>query len=172
MRVWNKLGLAVDSTNEWMGRLAGLLVVLLMVFGLYDVILRYVFNNPTIWIYVVLKMGLVALAAIGGGYALQRRAFVRVDVLYSRWSTRGQAIADIISFLFIALFCVVALWQSIGYVEYAVRIDQRTANVEAFPMYPVKSLIPLGVFLVLLVVVKKFVLDIKTLIHKGKDQVG
>ncbi|HUV56694.1 MAG TPA: TRAP transporter small permease subunit [Dehalococcoidales bacterium] len=170
MKVWNKLGQAVDLANEWMGRLAWALILFLMCFGVYDVIRRYIFNAPTVWGYVVLKMGLVALAAIGGGYALKRGSFVRVDILYARWSRRGKAIADIATFAFVALFCVIGIWYGIDMAHFAITTGQVTANVEQFPMGPVKSLIPLGIFLVLLVVVKTFVSDIRVVFHRRENK--
>ena len=38
---------SVNSINEWLGRVCGFLVVALMVYVVYQVMMRYVFNLPS-----------------------------------------------------------------------------------------------------------------------------
>lgn len=167
MKVWNKIGQAVDSMNEVGGRIGWFLIIFLMSFGLYDVIMRYLFNSPSQWIWMTLKMGVVMLAALAGGYALQKGAFIKLDLIYARFSTRGKAIADIFTFVFILLSCVILIWKGIEAAQGSIAIRQMTHSVPRLPIYWLKALIPLGAFLVLLVAVKKFIFDIKTVLHRG-----
>ena len=167
MKAWNKIGQAIESMNEVGGRIGWFLILFLMSFGLYDVIMRYLFNMPSQWIWMTLKMGVVMLAALAGGYALQKGAFIKLDLVYARFSPRSKAIADILTFVFILLSCVVLIWKGIEAAQGSIAIRQMTHSVPRLPVYWLKALIPLGAFLVLLVAVKKFISDIKTVLHGG-----
>ena len=160
MRIWNKIGQAIDASNEGLGRIGWFLIIFLMSFGLYDVIMRYLFNSPSLWIWIILQQGMVMLAAIAGGYAFY--SFVKLDLLYNRFSTRGKALADILTFSFTLLYCVVLIWKGIEHAEASIAIRQVTPTVIRLPIYHLKAMIPVGVFFFLLVAVKKFVYDVRT----------
>lgn len=165
MKPWNKAGQAIDSANEWMGRVGWALVVLMMSFGLYDVIMRYLFNRPSQWIYLTLQMAMVVLIALAGGYAFS--SFVKMDVLYNRFSQRGKAIADICTFAFIGLSCVILIWKGIEISQYSIGVREVTPTSVRMPVYYIKPLIPLGALLVFSVAVRKLISDIRTVFHKG-----
>jgi len=165
MRVWNKIGQAITSVNEGLGRVGWFLVIFLMSFGLYDVIMRYLFNNPSLWIWIILQQGMVMLAAIAGGYAFY--SFVKLDLLYGRFSTRGKAIADMLTFSFTLLYCTILIWKGIEHAEASIAIRQVTPTAIRLPIYHLKAMIPVGVFFFLLVAVKKFVSDVRIVFYKG-----
>jgi len=150
-----------------MGKLGWLLIIYMMSFGLYDVIMRYLFNKPSLWIWLTLQFAMVAFAAVAGGYALLHGAFVKLDLFYGRLSPRGKAILDVFTFVFTFLYCFVLIWKGIEAANASFTIRQMTPTAIRMPLYHLKSLIPLGGLLVLLVAVKKFVLDIRTVFHKG-----
>jgi len=43
------LGYAIDNTNEWLGKVASFLVLIIMAIAAMEVTLRYGFHRPTIW---------------------------------------------------------------------------------------------------------------------------
>ena len=167
MRIWNKIGQAINTSNEWLGRVGWFLVLFLMSFGLYDVIMRYLFNSPSLWIWIILQQGMVMLAAIAGGYALLYGSFVKLDLLYGRFSTRGKAIADMLTFSFTLLYCTILIWKGIEHAEASIAIRQVTPTAIRLPIYHLKAMIPVGVFFLLLVAVKKFVSDVRIVFYKG-----
>jgi len=169
MKVWSKTGQIIDSTNEWMGRFGWLLILYMMSFGLYDVIMRYLFNKPSLWIWLTLQFAMVALACVGGGYALRYGAFVKLDIFYGRFSPRGKAILDIFTFAFTFLYCFILIWKGIEAANASFAMRQMTPTAIRMPLYHLKSLIPLGAFALLLVASKKFALDIRTVFHKGTE---
>ena len=168
MKSWNKIGQAIDSTSEWMGRVGWFIILYLMSFGLYDVMMRYLFDKPSLWIWLTLQYGMVTLAGVAGGYALLHGSFVKLDLLYGRFSLRGKAIADIFTFVFTLLYCVILIWKGIEAAHMSITIRQMTPTAIRLPLYPLKAIIPLGGFLLLLVAVKKFVFDVKTVFYTGK----
>ena len=172
MKIWSKIGLAIDNTNEWGGRVTWLIIIYLMILGVYDVAMRYLFNSPSLWIWLTLQFAMVILACLAGGYALQKGAFVKLDLIYGHLSTRTKAILDMITFSFTLLYCSVLVWKGIEAAQTAWTIHQMTSTAIRLPLYHLKSLIPLGGLLVLLVAVKKFVLDTRIVLGKGVEQAG
>lgn len=167
MKAWNKIGQGIESVNEWGGRIGWFLILYLMSFGLYDVIMRYLFDRPSLWIWLTLQFAMVTLACVAGGYALLHGAFVKLDILYGRFSPRVKAILDIFTFAFTFLYCYVLIWKGIEAAHASIAMHQMTPTAIRMPVYWVKTLIPLGAFLVLLVAMKKFVFDIKTVFYKA-----
>ena len=88
----------------------------------YEVLARYVFNSPTNWVHesMFLMFGMQYL--LSGAYAYKEDQHVRVDVLYSKLSTRGKAICDIITSVFFFIFIGAMLWTGIAL---RVRCDPR-----------------------------------------------
>jgi len=160
MTIWHKIGQAIDTSNEWLGRIGWFLIIFLMSFGVYDVMMRYLFNRPSLWIWIILQQGMVMLAAIAGGYAFY--SFVKLDLIYNRFSTRGKAIADILTFSFTLLYCTILIWKGIEHAQASIAIRQVTPTAIRLPVYHLKAMIPVGVFFFLLVAVKKFVYDVRT----------
>lgn len=172
MKVWSKIGQAIESTNEWAGRAVWIVIIYLMCLGVFDVVMRYLFNKPSLWIWLTLQFAMVILACLGGGYALQKGAFVKLDIFYGRLSTRTKAILDTITFSFTLLYCSVLIWKGIEAAHSAFSIHQMTSTAIRLPLYHLKALIPLGGLLVLLVAIKKFVLDVRIVLGKGAAQSG
>lgn len=56
----------VDTFNTWLGRIGGWLFLPLTVIIFLDVVLRYIFNSPTIWAWDVNVQLMGALVALGG----------------------------------------------------------------------------------------------------------
>lgn len=166
MKVWNRTGQALDSVNEVMLRAGWILVLYIMCFGLADVILRYVFNAPSLWIYLTLQFSMVVLVALCGGYALHQGAFVKMDVFYTHFSPRGKAIADIFTFVLTLLFAVMLIWKGAAHFMSSLEIRQLTPSAIPLPVYPIKAFIPVGGCLLLAVAVRKLISDIRTVLGK------
>ena len=109
MKFWSKVGQIIDFIAEGLGRIGWVLVIYCMAFGLYDVIMRYFFNSPSLWIGVTIQYAMVLLACVSGAYALKNDAFVKLDVFYANFSPRTKAICDIFTFTLTALYLYVLI---------------------------------------------------------------
>lgn len=161
MRFWNKIDNSIVHVNEWGGKIGCLVVLYLMGLGVFDVVMRYLFDKPSLWIWETLQFGMVILACVSGGYALLHGYFVKVDILYARFSPRARAILDVFTFLFTLLFCIVLIWKGIEFFSMSWSIREVTASAVALPVYPLKVLVPLAGFLLLLVAVRTLICDLK-----------
>jgi TRAP-type mannitol/chloroaromatic compound transport system permease small subunit len=136
----------VDRISTAIGKAFGWFI-LIMTFGTsYEVFVRYVLNNPTIWAYDLSYNMYGALFFMAGAYTLSRNAHVRGDVIYRLWPARTQAAVDL-SLYFLFFFPGVLALTFAGY-EYAGE-SWRYQEVSVYspadiPIFPLKTLIPVG----------------------------
>ncbi len=153
---------AIDAINDRIGKAVSFLVIAIVGVMVYEVIARYVFDAPTKWAYETVTFILGAYAILGGAYALRHGAHVNMDILHSRLSPRRRAILDVITSVFFFLFCVVLLWKGSEWAARSIRLSEHTWSPWGPPVYPVKILIPIGAFLLLLQGLSKLIRDLLT----------
>ncbi len=98
----------VDNVVEWTGKMVGWLMFPLCFLVFYDVVLRYVFNRPTVWAWDINVQLLGAMVAIGGAYTLLHNGHVGVDVITTLLSRKKQIVIELVTSLFsfwVAAYC-------------------------------------------------------------------
>lgn len=170
MKLWSMTERAIDLIAEGMGRIGWVLLLYCMIFGVTDVFLRYVLNAPSLWISTTVQVAMVLLACVGGVYALNDDAFVKLDLFYANFSPRKKAICDIITVVFTFLFLAVLIWKGTTAALLSVKLKQVTPTSIPIPIYPLKIFIPISGVIMMLVVIKKFVNDIQTVISGEKKK--
>jgi TRAP-type mannitol/chloroaromatic compound transport system permease small subunit len=94
---------AIEKTSRACGVIAAVLVIALIILMLYDVVLRYVFNAPSLWAFDINTWLMGAAFVLSIAYALSKDAHVRVDLLYSPATRHRLRYVDLIGFVFILL---------------------------------------------------------------------
>ena len=142
----------VDRLSTAIGKAFGW-YILFLTFGVsYEVFVRYVLNNPTVWAYDLSYNMYGSLFIMAGAYTLARNAHVRGDVVYRMWKPRMQAGMDLSLFLLFFFPGVLAMTYS-GF-EYA-RESWRYMELSVYspadiPIFPLKTLIPAAGFTLIL----------------------
>lgn len=146
----------IDALNERVGRLASWLVLIVVLIGGFNALVRYASRythiNISANIYLELQWYLFsALFLLGGAYTLKRDEHVRVDVFHSMMSPRRKAKVDIAgTIVFLIPFCIFVIWSSWYPVYNSWAILEKSPDPGGLPRYPVKTLIPVAFFLLLL----------------------
>jgi TRAP-type mannitol/chloroaromatic compound transport system permease small subunit len=141
----------VDRISTAIGKAFGW-YILILTFGVsYEVFVRYVLRDPTVWAYDLSYNMYACLFIMAGAYTLARNAHVRGDVVYRMWRPRVQAGMDLALFFLFFFPGVLALTYS-GY-EYASE-SWRYHEVSVYspadiPIFPLKTLIPVAGFTLL-----------------------
>jgi TRAP-type mannitol/chloroaromatic compound transport system permease small subunit len=140
-----------DGLSEWVGRVISWLALVLILTLIYEVGSRYFFNAPTIWSHELSTMIFGAFAILSGSYTLKHLGHVRSDVIYSFLPTRLQRFCDILVYS-IGLFVLgVFLFHSIEFALKSWAVKEVSArSIWQPPLYYIKSVIPLAVFLLML----------------------
>ncbi|WP_320673664.1 TRAP transporter small permease subunit [Prochlorococcus sp. MIT 1341] len=88
---------------------------------------------------------------LGLSWTLQRKGHVRVDVLQTSWSPRQKRRMDLVGICFLLIpFAVLVIVLSIQPALHSWSIGELSPDPNGLPRYWVKSLVPLGFFLLLL----------------------
>ncbi|MEO0764479.1 MAG: TRAP transporter small permease [Pseudomonadota bacterium] len=164
---------AVDQISVFVGRVTMMLILLLTLVMLYEVVLRYVFEAPTLWANEtsLWLAGFVFLCA--GLYAMQQRSHIRIVLLYDvvpRWL---QRVFDTISTVLIVLFAFFLIYG--GYGEAFDKFYRWETFGTAFdPPLPatIKPMVLIVIGLVAVQAVVNLVSDWgKTEVHYGGDEI-
>ena len=75
---------------------------------------------------------------------------VRMDLIYSRLKDRTKALLDSLTSVFLIFYLVVLLIGSISSLNYTINTNQRLFTAWAPYVWPIKTLMLIGIFLMLL----------------------
>ena len=98
----------IDSISDYTAGLVKWFCYALVLVVVFDVVMRYVFNAPTVWGYETAMMTGGSIYVLAWAYTHRHHRHVRVDVIYSHLSLRRKAIIDVVGTLFL-LFPVMIL---------------------------------------------------------------
>lgn len=144
--------LAIDRVNTWVGKaFAWSILVLTMVIA-YEVFARYVFRAPTGWGFDASYMLYGTLFMMAGAYALSRGAHVRGDFLYRMFSPRTQAALDLALYvLFFVPGMAALIYSGWRFFDLSYVMNERSSFSPGGPIvWPFKALIPVAGALMLL----------------------
>ena len=180
MRALLAFSRAVDGMNRVIG-----LVVMYGVFVLMGILLwssiSKTFFLPSLWTLEMAQFAMVSYYMLGGPYALLAGGHVRMDLFYGSWSLRRKATIDVITVLFLIFYLGVLLYGALGSTAYSLGYWGR-APIEFFAglvtgaeevgrmersstawrpyIWPVKAIMIVGLFLMLLQALSELIKDI------------
>ena len=162
----------VDATNNWVGNVISYMLHIAILVTLIEVIGRFAFGHPTIWAHESTTHLFGFYSIIAGGYLILTNYHTRVDIFWSKFSSRGRAILDLCTSGFVFLFLGMLFWQSIPMFLKSFQIGEVSQTPFAPPIYPLKAGLVLGSFLILLQAIAKFIRDIRTVVGTGQVVTG
>ena len=162
----------VDSISEWIGRVFCWALIPLVFITAFEVFMRYIMKHPTIWAWDTNIQIFAVITLIGGGYTLLTKGHVTVDVFTINMSERKQAILAILSsfFFFFGIFVLIIKGWDIFIMSW--KVKETMPTVWAPPYYPMKLLVPVGCFLLLLQGISEFLKNINTILGKNNKGKG
>ncbi|MEX2473778.1 TRAP transporter small permease subunit [Marinobacter sp.] len=161
---------SVDWISDKSGVFIAFWTVNAVVFYFFEVVMRYIFNQPTIWVHEAsfLLFGMQYLLA--GAFALLHGAHVRVDVVYNFLPPRGRVGMDIFTSMFFFMFAFALIITSWTFFQNSYSMNERTVETWGIQYWPVKAMMLLGSVLLLLAGLSKLIKDIATFVHLGREQ--
>ena len=127
---------------------------------LFASISRTFFDVPYVWTMEMAQFTMAAYYLLGGGYSMQLKAHVRMDVLYERWSPKKQAIVDVLTSGFLLFYLTILLYGGLSSTLYSLKYGQRNYSSWGPPMAPIKVIMVIGILLMLLQALATFFKDL------------
>ncbi|MDZ7851908.1 MAG: TRAP transporter small permease subunit [Halomonas sp.] len=147
----NAIAKAIDALNEAFGRLIAPLLAVITLIVIYDIAMRFFIGRPSDWAFDVTKMLFGVHFMLMAAYGLRHHAHVEVDVLKRLLSRRKQAALEILGYL---VFFVPFIWMLLtlgwDFFQRSFSRGETTYGMVAVPVYPVKAVIVIAAFLILL----------------------
>lgn len=139
----------IDRFSDITGRLIALAMLFLVGSITYEVVARYFFHAPTVWVYESSFMVNGAAFMLGCAYALHKGAHVRTDIFWEMYPERTKGIVDLVSYLvlfFPAMFTMMII--SIDDAWTSFELDERSQeSVWRAVVWPFRASVPLSALL-------------------------
>lgn len=152
----------VDAANYRLGRVVMYFIFVMMGILLWSSISK-TFFLPSLWTLEMAQFAMVAYFILGGPYAVQLGANVRMDLLYGSWTVRQKAWVDSFTVLFLILYLGVLLYGGIESLAYALEYTERSPSAWRPRMWPIKMIMCFGIFMMLLQAIAELIRDIALL---------
>lgn len=140
----------IACVNEWVGRIAGLLILLVVFIIAREVIARSVFHSPSLWADESMTYIAGFVYVLGGGYALLHRRHVTVDIVYGLFGWRGRRVCDVLAFVLFSAYCLTLIWFGWDMAMTSLAQGETSGTLWDPVIWPVKFAIPLGGLLLFL----------------------
>lgn len=152
----------VDAINYRVGRMAMYLLYVLMAILMWSTITKIIDQNA-IWTLEMAQFTMVAYYILGGPYSLQLDSNVRMDLLYGSWSTRTRTWVDAFSVFALLFYLGVLLYGAVESTAYAIQYSERSSTAWRPYIAPIKIVMSVGIFLMLLQSIGFFFRDVARL---------
>ncbi len=163
-----KLLIGINTLSEWCGKIFSWFIVAVILLSVFEVFTRRILGKPTIWTHETLSYLFCASIMLTMAYTLRYKQHVSVDLIYGRFTPKTKAILDIITFIFfLGFFSTIFLWKGIIFAATSWAMWERTPSAFNFYVFPAKTLLPVGGFLLLVQGLSDFIKNI-VFLFKGE----
>ena len=156
----------VDAISEYSGRWVSWIICVGIIFLSLEVMLRYVFNSPTVWAHGYTQRLFGGYFVLIGAYTFVNNGHVRVDVLLEHVSPKVRIVLDIVNCLFLLLWSGVMIPVSWLFFMQSFSIGEVDEMVLAHPIWWVKFLITIGMALIFLQAVSEILKKLQELFSR------
>ncbi|RPH45580.1 MAG: TRAP transporter small permease subunit [Burkholderiales bacterium] len=163
---------AIDALNERVGRTALWLVLVAVLISAGNAVVRYTFSvSSNAWLEVQWYL-FSAVFLLCAGYTLRHNQHVRIDILSSRLSARGQAWIEVVgTVLFLMPMCLLILVLSWAPFVEAWTRGEVSSNAGGLIVWPARLLMPVGFALLVLQGLSELIKRIAFLRGRAPDPV-
>ena len=151
MRAMLGFSRAVDGLNGFVGRYVIWLILGSTVISGVNAVVRKAFNISSNAYLEVQWYLFAASFLLAAGYTLLQQEHVKIDVIYNKFSKRGQIWIDILGFIFFFTpMCLAILWYGTPFFIQGYNSNEMSSNAGGLLRWPVYLMIPVGFTLLLL----------------------
>ena len=136
------------------------MVFVMMFILVLSFVTRNIINIPLMWIIEMAQFIITGYYLLGGGYSMITGDHVRMDLVYSKLSDRNKAKMDMFTSFFLIFYLVTLLYGSISSLNYTIETKQRLFTAWAPYVWPIKTIMLIGISLMLLQCISMFFKDI------------
>ncbi len=140
----------IDGVNQYTFNGVSILFVPMTLFAMFEVIMRYFFNSPTIWVWDINVQLFSAIVVLGGAHTLKQGGHVIMDIFVDRLPKRKRLVLNMAIYIIFFIVMAIAIWQVSIFAWQSILLREEASTFFAPPIYPIKTGILLGVTLLFL----------------------
>jgi TRAP-type mannitol/chloroaromatic compound transport system permease small subunit len=141
----------IEWFNYRVGRFAMYLIFVMMAVLLWSSFTKTApFMRPSLWTLETAQYVMVAYYMLGGPYSIQLDTNVRMDLVYGAMSFRRKAFVDVFTVLFLITYLGFLLYGGSNSLAYAIEFNERSPTAWRPYLWPVKTVMVIGILLMLL----------------------
>lgn len=170
MNLLSSLSRAIDALVYTIGRAVIWLTLVVVLISAGNAVIRKTFHvSSNAWLEIQWYL-FGAIFLLAAGYTFMKNEHVRVDIISQMMSKRTQILIEIFGVLFFMLpACLLMLDLSIPFFMQSFLTNEQSSNAGGLIRWPVKLLIPIGFFLLVLAGVSHLIKCAAFLAGKGPD---
>lgn len=140
----------LEQILKYLCKLAALFLFVLMFVISYEVIMRYAYNSPTIWAWILNQHIWLVTMLIAGVFAFQEDSHIRIEVLYDSFKPQMKMVTKILTLILFWFFIGAFIWKSY-YLAHSSFVGGEIARGPfPMPIWPFKIMMPVTGVLMLL----------------------
>lgn len=141
----------IDALNDRVGRVVRWAILVSVLVSAVNATVRYSLNvSSNAWLELQWYL-FSAVFLLCAGYTMLRNEHIRIDIIAGRMSKRFQTWLDILGGVFFLLpMALIIMWLSVPMVVESIYRNEMSDAAGGLLRWPVKALIPLGFFLLVL----------------------
>ena len=153
-----------NGLNEKVGYYTAFLSLPLIVVVAYEVVMRYLFNAPTVWAFEATTFIYGVHFMLGFAYTHKHNGHVAIDIFEARLPHKPRTMMRLIVnlVLFMPTIGLLSAW-SVTYAIDSWQNWERASTSWAPPLYPFKTIMAIGFVLLFLQGIAKFSADLRSL---------
>lgn len=137
----------ISKMNQAIGRIVAPIILLIMIFVMWEVLGRYIFNAPTTWSNEVNQYLQCALVMLGAGFTLANYAHTRVDIVHSRLSQRARARVEVLTGVLVLVFAIPMTYYGSIIAWEAFESGETSVSAAQIVLWPSQVVVPIGAVL-------------------------
>jgi TRAP-type C4-dicarboxylate transport system permease small subunit len=107
------LGKCFDSLLKYLRLVTCLILVFITVSVCIEVVLRYFFNKPQVWVIELSEYGLLYITFLAAGWVLKAKGHITVELVTDRLSERARAFLSVVHSIVITGVSMVLVWYGV-----------------------------------------------------------
>lgn len=146
----NKFIKFVETLSMYSGKCTAWIIYAGILMLSYEVVARYVFNSPTVWVHGYTQRLFGSYFILIGAYTFINKGHVRIDLISVRFSEKGNKVFDMVNCLFLILWSGVLIPFSWNFFMRSYQMNEADEMVLSHPIWWVKFMLVLGMCLIFL----------------------
>jgi TRAP-type mannitol/chloroaromatic compound transport system permease small subunit len=153
-----KLSRGIDTFMTWVGRWISWLILIAVIISSVNATVRKIFDVSSN-AYLELQWVLFSVVFLMcSPWTLLNNEHIKIDIINHLFPLKVRSWIDMIGHvLFLVPFCVILIWTSIPFFLVSYQQNEQSFNANGLPQWPAKSLIMIGMTLLLIQAVSEII---------------